>query len=57
MKRKRAYGRRLGWMSPTFYAVDGGPLRFAPLTAPLRGPPPSPPKRVFVERQTPIAAG
>ena len=48
---------RLGWMSPAFYARTGGPLRFATPTAPLRGPPPSPPKRVTSNARTPIAAG
>ena len=31
---------------PAIYAAHGGPLRCAPPTAPLRGPPPQPPKRV-----------
>jgi Integrase core domain len=38
---------RLGWMSPAGYAAAqrSAALRSAPLTAPLRRPPPSPPRR------------
>ena len=36
---------RLGWLSPPSTPRNGGPLRCAPPTAPLRGPPPPPPMR------------
>jgi hypothetical protein len=47
---------RLGWMSPPPTPRNGAPLRCAPPTAPLRGPPLSPPDRALptVRLQSPL---
>src|SRR6516164_11499647 len=47
---------RLDWMSPASTPQHGSPLRCARPTAPLRGPPPSPPNRASptVRLQSPL---
>jgi hypothetical protein len=46
----------LGWTSPATTLRNGGPLRFVPLTAPLRGTAAITTQQGNAERQTPIAA-